>query len=149
MSEEEWQGIVEAANAEGRVTVYSVMLPNQNEALEAGFEATYPEIDMEVVRVLGEMDSKLDAEKQTDAEGADVGAHVNYQWILNAAAAGDLDRDGRTRGAAAELGGHAVERRRPLPVLGLPAARDRLQHQPRRDVPDVVHGRRCSPSTTA
>ncbi len=90
MSEEEWQGIVEAANAEGRVTVYSVMLPNQNEALEAGFEATYPEIDMEVVRVLGEMDSKLDAEKQTNAEGADVGAHVNYQWILNAAANGDL-----------------------------------------------------------
>jgi iron(III) transport system substrate-binding protein len=90
VSEEEWQTIVEAANAEGKVTVYSVMLPNQNEALEAGFEAAYPEIDMEVVRVLGEMDSKLDAEKQTNAEGADVGAHVNYQWILNAAEAGDL-----------------------------------------------------------
>ena len=45
---------------------------------------------MEVVRVLGEMDSKLDAEKQTGAEGADLGAHVNYQWILNAASAGDL-----------------------------------------------------------
>ena len=70
--------------------MYSVMLPNQNAALEAGFEATYPEIDMEVVRVLGEMDAKLDAEKQTGAEGADLGAHVNYQWVLNAASAGDL-----------------------------------------------------------
>ena len=91
MSAEEWQGIVEAANAEGRVTVYSVMLPNQNEALEAGFEATYPEIDMEVVRITGgDMEARLDAEKQTNAEGADVGAHINYQWIVNAAEAGDL-----------------------------------------------------------
>jgi iron(III) transport system substrate-binding protein len=89
-SEEEWQGIVDAAMQEGKVTVYSVMLPNQNTALEQGFEAAYPGIDMEVIRVLGEMDSKLDAEKQTGAEGADLGAHVNYQWMLNAAAAGDL-----------------------------------------------------------
>ncbi|WP_162941718.1 ABC transporter substrate-binding protein [Desertimonas flava] len=89
-SEEEWQGIVDAANEEGSVTVYSVMLPNQNEALEAGFEETYPDIDMEVIRVLGEMDSKLDAERETNAEGADVGAHVNYQWVIDAAESGDL-----------------------------------------------------------
>jgi iron(III) transport system substrate-binding protein len=90
-SEEEWQGIVDAAKAEGKVTVYSVMLPNQNAALEAGFEATYPEIDMEVVRITGgDMEARLDAEKQTNAEGADVGAHINYQWVVNAAEAGDL-----------------------------------------------------------
>ena len=91
VSPEEWQTIVDAANQEGKVTVYSVMLPNQNEALEAGFEATYPDIDMEVVRITGgDMEARLDAEKQTNAEGADVGAHINYQWIVNAAEAGDL-----------------------------------------------------------
>ncbi len=91
VSQEEWQGIVDAANEEGSVTVYSVMLPNQNEALEAGFEETYPDIDMEVVRITGgDMEARLDAERETNAEGADVGAHINYQWVVDAAAAGDL-----------------------------------------------------------
>jgi iron(III) transport system substrate-binding protein len=89
-SAEQWQGIVDAANKEGKVTVYSVMLPNQNDALKKGFEAKYPNITMDVVRVLAEMDSKLDAERTTKAEGADVGAHVNYEWVVNAAKNGEL-----------------------------------------------------------
>jgi iron(III) transport system substrate-binding protein len=88
---EEWEKIVAAAKAEGKVVVYSVMLPNQNEALEKGFEAAYPEIDMEVIRITGgDMEARLQAESETRAEGGDLGAHINYQWVINAKNKGDL-----------------------------------------------------------
>lgn len=87
----EWAETIRAAAEEGTLTMYSVMLPNINESLERGFEAAYPDIDLEIVRVIGnEIDARLDAERSTGAEGADIVANVNYDWAVEAAEAGDL-----------------------------------------------------------
>ena len=85
-----WDSIVEAANAEGKVVLYSVNFPEQNTRLEAAFEAAYPEIDLEILRVTTEIDAKLDSERDTGTDGADISFGVNYPWILNAEANGQL-----------------------------------------------------------
>lgn len=86
----EWDSVLEAAKAEGRVVLYAVNFPEQNTRLEAAFEAAYPEIDLEIIRVTTEIDAKLDSERDTGTDGADASFGVNYPWILNAAANGQL-----------------------------------------------------------
>lgn len=86
-----WGDTVRAAADEGELTMYSVMLPDINESLEKGFEKAYPDVDLEVVRVLGnEIDARLDAEQKTGADGADVVTNVNYGWMVDAATSGEL-----------------------------------------------------------
>ncbi|WP_116996916.1 ABC transporter substrate-binding protein [Desertimonas flava] len=86
----EWESIVDAAVGEGKVVLYAVNFPEQNERLEAAFEQEYPEIDLEIVRVTSEIDAKLDSERETGVDGADISFGVNYPWVLDAEAAGDL-----------------------------------------------------------
>jgi iron(III) transport system substrate-binding protein len=77
-----WDKVVRAAEREGQVTLYSVMLPVINERLETAFEEAYPNIDLKVTRVLGDkIDSTLDAERTTGRGGADVINHTNHPWI--------------------------------------------------------------------
>lgn len=63
-----WDAIIDAAEAEGKVVLYSVNFPEQNVRLEEAFEAAYPAIDLEVVRVTSEIDAKLDSERDTGTE---------------------------------------------------------------------------------
>jgi len=87
----EWAETMRAAAKEGKLTYYSVMLPGINEKLERGFERAYPDVDLEIVRVTGaEIDSRLDAEKKTGADGADIVSNVNYSWLAEAVENGDL-----------------------------------------------------------
>jgi iron(III) transport system substrate-binding protein len=77
-----WSAIVDAANDEGEVVMYSVLIPSANEALEAAFEEKYPEIDLVLTRLTGgEIDAALDAEKQTGKPKADIVNGSNYPWI--------------------------------------------------------------------
>ena len=86
-----WDEVVAAAEEEGSVVMYSVMVPDINDRLSAAFAEAYPEIDIEIIRVLGnEIDAKLDAEKETGAAGADIVANVNYPYTISASESGDL-----------------------------------------------------------
>ncbi len=79
-----WEETVTAAKAEGHVKMYSTMLPGINAALETAFEAAFPEIDLQITRVVGvEVSAMLDAERTTGTDGADIVAHVNFDWIFN------------------------------------------------------------------
>ncbi len=69
---DDWDAVVAAAGEEGKVVLYTSHLPNQQENLESAFEAAYPDIDLEIQRVLGELEATLDAERETGASGADV-----------------------------------------------------------------------------
>jgi iron(III) transport system substrate-binding protein len=57
-------------------------VPGVNDRIAAAWKKAYPDINREIIRVLNEMDSKLEAERTTGASGADVGAHVNYPYAL-------------------------------------------------------------------
>ena len=84
-----WDKVVRAAEREGQVSLYSVMLPVINERLEKAFEEAYPKIDLKVTRVLGDkIDSTLDAERTTGRGGADVVNHTNLPWIQGGLKAG-------------------------------------------------------------
>lgn len=67
-----WEEILAAAADEGTVTLYTPHLPNQQEALKEAFAQAHPEIELEIVRVLSELEATLDAERQTNADSADV-----------------------------------------------------------------------------
>jgi iron(III) transport system substrate-binding protein len=71
-SDAAWQAVVDAANKEGTVTLYTAHLQNQQDALKAAFNKKYPNIKLEIARVLAELPTKLDAERTTGAAGADV-----------------------------------------------------------------------------
>lgn len=70
----DWDAIVAAAEEEGTVTLYTVHLEPQQEALREVFEEQYPNIDLEIARVItpAEMKSALDSEEASGAAGADV-----------------------------------------------------------------------------
>ncbi|MBY4213580.1 extracellular solute-binding protein [Rhodococcus fascians] len=79
-----WDDVVETAGQEGRVVLYTVTLPEINANLERAFEAAYPNIDLQITRVVGEeINASLDAEQSTGTDGADVVSHVNYDWMLD------------------------------------------------------------------
>jgi iron(III) transport system substrate-binding protein len=83
--------VVAAAEKEGKVTLYSVMVPDINTRLTEAFKQAYPKIDIEIIRVPGnEIDAKLAAEKQTGSGGADIVANVNYPWVAKATSDGSL-----------------------------------------------------------
>jgi iron(III) transport system substrate-binding protein len=86
-----WDEVLAAAEAEGKVVLYSVMVPDVNDRLIAAFSERYPNIEIELLRVMAnEVDSMLDAEESTGSDGADVVANVNYPWAVAAAEAGRL-----------------------------------------------------------
>jgi iron(III) transport system substrate-binding protein len=86
----DWNKVVAAAETEGKVTLYSVLVPPINDRLAQAFQQKYPRIKLDIVRVLADIDAKLDAEKQTGSDGGDIVTHVNYPWITKANKSGDL-----------------------------------------------------------
>lgn len=82
-SDAAWQQVIDKAKAEGTVNMYSTLVPAIQDNLEAAFEATYPEIDLKITRILGQqISTTLDAEKSTGSDGADIVNHVNYDWLF-------------------------------------------------------------------
>jgi iron(III) transport system substrate-binding protein len=67
-----WDEILELANEEGTVTVYTHMDEPTMQRIEKTFEAEYPEIDAEMVRLTGsEIIPRVDTERRANAGGAD------------------------------------------------------------------------------
>lgn len=67
-----WEDVVAAAEDEGRVNLYSVAPPIQNDRLVAAFKKAYPAIDVSVTRGAGELPGRVTSEIKSGADGADV-----------------------------------------------------------------------------
>lgn len=80
VDEAEWAEIVEAAKAEGTVTVYSSL--SDVETSFAKFEELYPEIDVVIERApTGDLITRLDQELEVNAQGADLTMHSQSEWF--------------------------------------------------------------------
>src|SRR6202158_5129330 len=91
-SPDAWKEIVSLARKEGRVLVYSNISPQIMDRLKEDFAKAYAGITMEVApRVAsGFLISKLDQERQSGADGADVAMLGEVGWARNAAKIGTL-----------------------------------------------------------
>lgn len=79
----EWEAVVEAAHEEGKVTIYSGQPIDNLLALEAAFEAEYPDIDVEVFRALdNETAAKIQAERDSDTLIADIVVQATLPFML-------------------------------------------------------------------
>ena len=77
-----WSEIVERANDEGTVTWYTGLDEPSMLKVEEAFEKAYPEIDGKFVRMnSSELAPRVDAERQTESEGADV-LHTSTEGYL-------------------------------------------------------------------
>lgn len=89
LSSEEWDAMVEAANTEGELTIYSGQ-PASEDAF-AQFSETYPEIDLTVLREpAGDLAIRMDQEIQAGVAGADVSWSTQYAWNARQGDAGTL-----------------------------------------------------------
>ena len=77
-----WDEIVALAKEEGHVNYYSIMPPAQNDALVAAFNAAYPEIEVVVVRGAGDLPGRVAAEREANADGADVISLADPAWFV-------------------------------------------------------------------
>lgn len=91
MSVEAWKAVVAAAQKEGRVVMYTATAPAIANKVKAEFEKTYPGITFEWQRAAsGPLVSKLEQERQTAVDGADVAVHTEFTWFRAKAKEGQL-----------------------------------------------------------
>lgn len=77
-----WDKIVEAANEEGEVTIYSTHAPENLEKLKKAFEKAYPEIKLTYVRGTdADILPKVEVENQTGRGTVDVHMTTDAGWI--------------------------------------------------------------------
>jgi iron(III) transport system substrate-binding protein len=77
----EWQRVVDAARAEGKVVLY-LSVTGVDDRLEQGFQAAYPGISLDIFRTgSGELLSRLDQEAATRSAGADVTVNADKAWF--------------------------------------------------------------------
>src|SRR6202011_2812362 len=87
----EWTKIVAAAKKEGTVNLYSAQPAPLITRLVAGFKAAYPDIPIEFVRLTsGALQAKVDQERATNADGADVVITSEVAWSEAFAKDGNL-----------------------------------------------------------
>lgn len=88
----EWTKIVEAAKKEGKIVLYATMAPAVHDRIVAAFNAEYPGIKMELVRVVGTaMTIKIEQERQSqNVVGADAMLTADVRWAMDAAGKGYL-----------------------------------------------------------
>jgi len=77
-----WNSVLQNANKEGRVTLYSSLEPPVIRRLVADFQKAYPGIQVETSRASGgPLLAKLDMERQTQADGGDVLISSELGWL--------------------------------------------------------------------
>jgi iron(III) transport system substrate-binding protein len=77
-----WDAIVEAANEEGEVTIYSTHSPDNLEKLKKAFEAEYPDIELTYVRGTdADILPKVEVENETGQGTVDVHMTTDAGWI--------------------------------------------------------------------
>ena len=85
----EWAKIVAAAKKEGKVTLYSA--PPQTARLAEGFKKAQPDIVIEATRgPSGQLQTKLDQERDTGLDGADAAILSESGWFIEQGKAGRL-----------------------------------------------------------
>jgi iron(III) transport system substrate-binding protein len=86
-----WAAVVAAAKKEGRVMLYnSVPLPPIQRAA-AGFKKLYPDIEVTYQRgPSGQLLSKIDQERNSNADGADILISTEINWYVDRAKEGKL-----------------------------------------------------------
>lgn len=80
-----WEDVVAAAEDEGKVNLYSVAPPVQNDALVAAFNEKYPDIDISVTRGAGELPGRVESEIRAESDGADVFIYTDPAFFSNIA----------------------------------------------------------------
>lgn len=92
VSAADWAKIVEAARREGKVIVYGTMGPAQHERILTAFNAAYPGIKMELVRIVGSaLTAKVEQERQQqNVVGADTILTADIRWAGDAVKKGYL-----------------------------------------------------------
>ena len=91
VSADAWQGVVAAANKEGKVLLYNAATQAIQTRIKAAFTKAYPGITLEWIRYgSGELMTRLDQERQAGVEGADVGVSTEVAWFDKASKAGYL-----------------------------------------------------------
>lgn len=86
-----WPDIVGAAKKEGTVFFYSASSVPVLQRLSDGFRKAYPELRVEFTRMnSGPMIARLDQERMTRVDGADVAIATEYAWLQGHAGAGNL-----------------------------------------------------------
>lgn len=79
----DWAGVVDAANREGQVVLYSTRADADNAKLLAGFQEKYPRIQARSVRLVGgAMVARVEQELRAGALTADVLMHSEAQWSV-------------------------------------------------------------------
>jgi iron(III) transport system substrate-binding protein len=83
-SQAEWAKITAEARKEGRVGLYSAAVPPVLNRLKADFEKLNPGITVEITRIVGtQLVSKMDQERETGADGADVAITPETTWVTD------------------------------------------------------------------
>lgn len=82
-SDQSWGAVQQRANAQGVVRWYSVAPPDQNDRLVKAFNEKYPRIRVDVTRGASELPTRVNAELQSGAEGADVFMYASTQWYAD------------------------------------------------------------------
>lgn len=104
----EWQKVVDAAVAEGSVTLYSFQAQDRLDALKQAFEKAYPGITLNVSRLAAsEGPPKLEAERTTSSAGADVYMDPRMVWAQGQLAT-DANRLVDPEGPAVAANEHAL-----------------------------------------
>lgn len=84
-----WDGVVDAANKEGSVTIYSGQPVDNLNALAAAFQKEYPDIKVNVFRALdNETAAKIEAERDTNSPIADVVVQATLPFMVDKSKAG-------------------------------------------------------------
>ena len=90
-SSADWAKVVAEAKKEGRVALYSAAVPATLNRLKADFEKLNPGITVEITRITGiQLVSKMDQERDTGADGADVAITPETSWVTDRAKANQL-----------------------------------------------------------
>lgn len=76
-----WEDLVEAAEQEGSISLYSIAPDVQNNRLEAAFAEEYPDINLQILRGGGELASRVEAERASGSGGADVFMFSDTGWF--------------------------------------------------------------------
>ena len=115
-----WKQTLAAAQKEGRVVLYSAVMPQIQERLKADFEKAYPGIVLEATRYpSGLMLTKLEQERSANVDGADVHIFSETGWTEARA----LDGSMKAPAGPSAVGWPAAHLLRGgMPILGIEPA---------------------------
>ena len=87
----DWNKVVAAANAEGKVILYATPVPATLAQFKAAFEKAYPSITVEYTRLIGtQLVGKVDQDRASNVDGADVVITPEATWIAERAKQGAI-----------------------------------------------------------